>query len=76
MGKLDAMFDQKVDPQQYADVEDMAGLIGQYVHGNEPSHHLAYLYDYDGQPWRPQERRRAPSGAKRWTLWLPYPSAA
>ena len=58
VGKLDAMFDQKVDPQQYADVEDMAGLIGQYVHGNEPSHHLAYLYDYAGQPWRTQERLR------------------
>jgi predicted alpha-1,2-mannosidase len=56
VGKLDAMFDAKVDPKQYADVEDMAGLIGQYVHGNEPSHHLAYLYDYAGQPWRTQER--------------------
>ena len=56
VGKLDAMFDAKVDPKQYANVEDMAGLIGQYVHGNEPSHHLAYLYDYAGQPWRTQER--------------------
>jgi len=56
VGKLDAMFDAKVDPKQYADVEDMAGLIGQYVHGNEPSHHLAYLYDYAGQPWHTQER--------------------
>ncbi len=56
VGKLDAMFDQKVDLKQYADVEDMAGLIGQYVHGNEPSHHLAYLYSYAGQPWRTQER--------------------
>jgi predicted alpha-1,2-mannosidase len=56
VAKLDAMFDAKVDPKQYADVEDMAGLIGQYVHGNEPSHHLAYLYDYAGEPWRTQER--------------------
>ena len=56
VGKLDAMFDAKVDPAQYADVEDMAGLIGQYVHGNEPSHHMAYLYDYAGQPWRTAER--------------------
>jgi len=54
--KLDAMFAAKVEPGQYDDVEDMAGLIGQYVHGNEPSHHLAYLYDYAGQPWRTQER--------------------
>jgi predicted alpha-1,2-mannosidase len=56
VAKLDAMFDQKVDPRQYADVEDMAGMIGQYVHGNEPSHHLAYLYVYAGQPWRTEER--------------------
>ena len=54
--KLDAMFDAKVDPKRYADVEDIAGMIGQYIHGNEPSHHLAYLYDYAGQPWRTQER--------------------
>jgi predicted alpha-1,2-mannosidase len=54
--KLDLTFDQKVDPKNYANVEDMAGLIGQYVHGNEPSHHMAYLYDYAGQPWRTQVR--------------------
>lgn len=56
VGKLDAMFDAKVDPKRYADVEDIAGMIGQYIHGNEPSHHLAYLYDYAGEPWRGQER--------------------
>ena len=54
--KLDLTFDQKVDPKNYANVEDMAGLIGQYVHGNEPSHHMAYLYDYAGAPWRTQAR--------------------
>ncbi|MFN2977244.1 GH92 family glycosyl hydrolase [Terriglobus aquaticus] len=54
--KLDKMFDQHVDPKQYADVEDISGLIGQYIHGNEPSHHLAYLYSYAGQPWRTDER--------------------
>ncbi len=54
--KLDAMFDAKVDPKQYAEVEDISGLIGQYIHGNEPSHHLAYLYDYAGEPWRTQAR--------------------
>jgi predicted alpha-1,2-mannosidase len=58
IAKLDAMFDAKVDPKQYADVEDMAGMMGQYVHGNEPSHHLAYLYDYAGAPWRTQDRLR------------------
>lgn len=56
IAKLDAMFDAKVDPKQYADVEDISGLIGQYIHGNEPSHHLAYLYDYAGAPWRTQAR--------------------
>jgi predicted alpha-1,2-mannosidase len=33
-------------------------MMGQYVHGNEPSHHLAYLYDYAGAPWRTQDRLR------------------
>lgn len=56
IAKLDAMFDAKVDPKQYADVEDISGMIGQYIHGNEPSHHLAYLYDYAGAPLRTQER--------------------
>ena len=58
IAKLDQMFDQKVDPKQYADVEDISGMIGQYIHGNEPSHHLAYLYDYAGAPARTQERLR------------------
>jgi predicted alpha-1,2-mannosidase len=58
IAKLDAMFDAKVDPKQYAAVEDMAGMMGQYVHGNEPSHHLAYLYDYADAPWRTQDRLR------------------
>ncbi len=31
-----------------------SGFIGQYAHGNEPSHHAAYLYDYAGQPWKTQ----------------------
>ncbi len=54
--KLDAMFEAKIAPHQYDAVEDMSGLIGQYVHGNEPSHHLAYLYNYAGQPWRGEAR--------------------
>ncbi len=56
IAKLDEMFDQKVDPAKYADVEDISGMIGQYIHGNEPSHHLPYLYNYAGQPWRTQAR--------------------
>jgi predicted alpha-1,2-mannosidase len=54
--KLDALFDAKVDPKSFAHVEDISGLIGYYAHGNEPSHHIAYLYVYAGQPWRTQER--------------------
>jgi predicted alpha-1,2-mannosidase len=37
---------------------DITGLIGQYAHGNEPSHHMAYLYDYAGEPWKTQQRVR------------------
>tara|TARA_R110002012_G_scaffold106014_1_gene247189 strand:+ start:6290 stop:9277 length:2988 start_codon:yes stop_codon:yes gene_type:complete len=37
------------------DQSDVTGLIGQYAHGNEPSHHMAYLFDYVGKPWRTQE---------------------
>ncbi|HKK67839.1 MAG TPA: GH92 family glycosyl hydrolase, partial [Bacteroidales bacterium] len=33
---------------------DITGLIGQYAHGNEPSHHIAYLYNYCGKPWKTQ----------------------
>ncbi len=33
---------------------DITGLIGQYAHGNEPSHHIAYLFNYAGRPWRTQ----------------------
>ena len=37
---------------------DITGLMGQYAHGNEPSHHMAYLYSYVGQPWKTQELTR------------------
>jgi predicted alpha-1,2-mannosidase len=40
------------------DQADITGLIGQYAHGNEPSHHMAYLYDYAAQPWKTQARVR------------------
>ena len=56
IARLDETFDAKVDPKRYADVEDIAGMIGQYIHGNEPSHHIAYLYDFAGAPWRTQAR--------------------
>jgi predicted alpha-1,2-mannosidase len=56
VAKLDAMFDYDNSKLDYSHAEDIAGLIGQYIHGNEPSHHVAYLYDYAGAPWRTQER--------------------
>ena len=56
VAKLDAMFDFDNSKLDYSHAEDIAGLIGQYIHGNEPSHHVAYLYDYAGAPWKTQER--------------------
>ena len=52
--KLDELFsaDSKTTGRDQADI---SGLIGQYAHGNEPSHHMAYLYDYAGMPWKTQE---------------------
>jgi len=37
---------------------DISGLIGQYAHGNEPSHHIAYLYAFAGQQWKTAEKVR------------------
>ncbi|WP_257658343.1 GH92 family glycosyl hydrolase [Parapedobacter lycopersici] len=37
---------------------DVSGFIGQYAHGNEPSHHIAYMYTYLGEPWKTQEKVR------------------
>lgn len=54
--RIDQVFEARVDPATFAHMEDITGLIGWYAHGNEPSHHLAYLYAYAGQAWRTQER--------------------
>ncbi|MFC5578386.1 GH92 family glycosyl hydrolase [Lysobacter niabensis] len=56
LARLDQVFDAKVDPKIFEHMEDITGLIGWYAHGNEPSHHVAYLYAAAGQPWRTQER--------------------
>jgi predicted alpha-1,2-mannosidase len=56
VAKLDAMFDFDNSKVDYSHAEDIAGLIGQYIHGNEPSHHVAYLYTFAGAPWRTQAR--------------------
>jgi predicted alpha-1,2-mannosidase len=56
--KLDALFsaDSRLAPGTPPDV---AGLVGQYAHGNEPSHHIAYLYAWCGAPWKTQARVRS-----------------
>jgi predicted alpha-1,2-mannosidase len=55
VAKLDALFNQ---PSTLPDdaPPDIAGMVGQYAHGNEPSHHIAYLYSYAGEPAKTQER--------------------
>ncbi|MCR6722597.1 MAG: GH92 family glycosyl hydrolase [Chitinophagaceae bacterium] len=55
--KLDSLF----STEGHLGIEasaDITGLIGQYAHGNEPSHHIAYLYTYAGQPWKTAEKVR------------------
>jgi predicted alpha-1,2-mannosidase len=58
VGKLDAMFDFDNSRLDYSHAEDISGLIGQYIHGNEPSHQAPYQYVHAGQPRRTQERLR------------------
>jgi len=53
--KLDSLFNSKEKVQGEFASSDISGMIGQYAHGNEPSHHVAYLYNIAGQPWRTQE---------------------
>ncbi len=55
--KLDEMFTNE-EGIGGRDMKDITGLIGQYAHGNEPSHHMAYLYNFAGQPWKSQKRVR------------------
>lgn len=55
--KLDQMFAAESRTTGREQV-DITGLIGQYAHGNEPSHHIAYLYNYAGEPWKTQFRVR------------------
>jgi predicted alpha-1,2-mannosidase len=51
--KLDAFFTDDT-PLPEGAPPDISGLVGQYAHGNEPSHHIAYLYAYAGAPWKTQ----------------------
>lgn len=55
--KLDSLFIVDGDAGEEAS-PDISGLIGQYAHGNEPSHHIIYMYDYIGQPWKAASKLR------------------
>jgi predicted alpha-1,2-mannosidase len=57
---LDSLFTMHLPDKFFAETEDITreGIIGNYVHGNEPAHHAAYLYNYTASPWKAQERVR------------------
>lgn len=57
---LDSLFTMTLPDKYFEHTEDITrdGIIGNYVHGNEPSHHVAYLYNWTDQPWKTQERIR------------------
>jgi predicted alpha-1,2-mannosidase len=57
---LDSLFTMHLPDKFFEETEDITreGIIGNYVHGNEPSHHVAYLYNFTTQPWKTQERIR------------------
>lgn len=58
--RLDTLFSMHLPDKFFAETEDITreGIIGGYIHGNEPAHHIAYLYNWAGQPWKTQERVR------------------
>lgn len=51
--KLDTFFTSNYKSEQMN--HNASGFVGQYAHGNEPSHHVAYLYNFAGQPWKTQK---------------------
>lgn len=57
---VDSLFSYNLPDKYFAETEDITrdGIIGNYVHGNEPSHHVAYLYDWTDKPWKAQEKIR------------------
>ncbi len=58
--RLDSLFTMELDDKYFAETEDITrdGIIGNYVHGNEPGHHIPYLYNWTDQPWKTQEKVR------------------
>jgi predicted alpha-1,2-mannosidase len=57
---MDSLFTFNLPDKYFEETEDITrdGIIGNYVHGNEPSHHVAYLYNWTDKPWKTQERIR------------------
>jgi predicted alpha-1,2-mannosidase len=57
---LDSLFTMNLPDKFFAETEDVTreGIIGNYVHGNEPAHHAAYLYNWTTEPWKTQARVR------------------
>jgi predicted alpha-1,2-mannosidase len=57
---LDELFTMHLPDEFFAETEDITrdGIVGGYIHGNEPAHHVAYLYDWTDQPWKTQARVR------------------
>jgi predicted alpha-1,2-mannosidase len=53
--KLDSLFTVSSEIKGENKSPDVSGLIGQYAHGNEPSHHIAYMYSFVGAPWKTQK---------------------
>jgi len=58
--RLDTLFTMHLPDEFFAETEDITreGIVGGYVHGNEPAHHVAYLYNWTDQPWKTQSRVR------------------
>ena len=55
IARLDELFSAQSSITGENISDDISGLMGQYAHGNEPSHHIAYLYNYAGAPWKTQK---------------------
>ena len=60
VARLDSLFTMQLPAKYFEQTEDISeeGLMGNYVHGNEPAHHVAYLYAWTKQPWKTQSRVR------------------
>lgn len=58
--KLNTLFTMHLPDEFFANTEDISreGILGGYVHGNEPAHHVAYLYNCSSEPWKTQETVR------------------